>query len=301
MNITTLQYFVSAVELSSFTKAAKNHFVAQTAISQQIAKLEHDLGVKLFNRNKNRVELTEAGQCFYKDVRVVIEQYDLAKQRVQKFNENYKKVITIGYKERYELQLLTKVIQDYQRIYPNVEFVIKEDVQVKLIEDVKQGICDFFINISCTFIDEDLKLLESYPVYRGDMLLAVSREHRLAGGEYVEADELGEERFIVLNQLDRGMNELKEHCRKDGYEPQIMEFVDNIGTQLLKVELNQGIAFVQDLLPNPQPESIRYLRLHNSSHQYEVAIVWNRKNKEEHIKQFIRCLKKELHIKCSSM
>lgn len=297
MNIATLQYFVSAVEFSSFTKAAKHHFVAQTAISQQIAKLEHDLGVKLFERNKNRVELTEAGQCFYEDVKVVIEKYDFAKQRVQKFNENNKRVITIGYKERYELQLLTKVIQDYQAIYPNVEFYIKEAAQMKLIEEVKQGICDFFINISCTFTNEDLELLESYSVYQGDMLLAVSTEHRLAAREYVEANELSEERFIVLNQLERGLDELKEHCRSDGYEPQIMEYVENIGTQLLKVELNQGVAFVQDLMPNQQPERIRFLKLYNSNHQYEVAIVWNRKNKEEHIKQFIRCMKKELPIK----
>lgn len=299
MNIATLEYFISAAEASSFTQAAKQHFVAQTAISQQIAKLEQELSVKLFERTKNRVELTEAGRCFYEDIVIVLEKYKLAKQKVQKFHEANQKVITIGYKERYELQLLTKVIHDYQRMHPNVEFIIREADQEKLIDDVKQGVCDFFVNISCAFSEKDFEVLESYHIYKGDMLLAVSIEHPFAEAKRIEGKELGNERFIVLKskQRESGLSELKKHCNQDGYEPQIMEFVENIGTQLMKVELNQGVAFVQDLMPNPQPDRIRYLSLHNSYHQYEVALVWNRENKEEHVKQFIRFIKRELSVK----
>lgn len=296
MNISTLQYFISAAELSSFTKAANKHFVAQTAISQQIAKLEKKIGVKLFIREANRVVLTDAGQVFYEDTKNIIREYELALKKVRKFYKEEKKVITIGYKERAELHLLTEIIHKFQKLYPEVEFVIKEESSTKLIEEVKHGLCDIFVNISCTLTTEDIECLDHYTIYHGDMVLCVSKEHPKATREFIEARELYEEKFIVLNMENsyRGFDEMHQNCKKDGYELQIEEFAPNIGSQLMMVELNKGVAFVQDLMVNPQEDRLCFIPIRNSAHKYKIAIIYNKNKHAEFGTKFLQMIKKSL-------
>lgn len=296
MNITTLQYFVSAAELSSFTKAAKKYYVAQTAISQQIAKLERHLGTKLFEREKNRVILTDAGRIFYEDIINVLHEYEIAIQKVSRFQQKQKKMITIGYNYRHELRLLTGVIKEFEKINPQVEFVIKEGVGGALVEEVKNGLCDIFIHISCTLSPADKEYVDQYTIYTGNMLLAVSENHPKANYEFLEAEELGEEEFIVLNENNdyRGFQEMKEHCKKDGYEIKIVDYAPSIGAQLMMVELERGVTFIQDLLAQTEEGNIRYLPIHNSNHRYNVDIIWNKSNQEEYIHQFINFVRKTL-------
>lgn len=296
MNITTLQYFISAAELSSFTKAAKKHFVAQTAISQQIAKLENHLEVKLFIREANRVVLTDVGQVFYEEIKNIIREYEFALKKVRRFYKEEKKVITIGYKERTELHLLSETIHEFQNLYPQVEFVIKEGSGTKLIEEVKHGLCDFFVTISCTLTTEDMECLEQYTIYHGNMVLGMSIEHPKATREFLEARELEDEKFIVLNidNSNRGFDEMYRNCKKDGYELQIEEFAPNIGAQLLKVELNKGVAFIQDLMVNPQEDKLRFIPIRNSAHNYEIAIIWNKNKQEEYSTKFLQMMQKSL-------
>ena len=66
MNLSKLEYFLSAARKGSFTAAAEEHYVSQTAVSQQIASLERELGVMLFRRKKGRVELTEDKEVIIK-------------------------------------------------------------------------------------------------------------------------------------------------------------------------------------------------------------------------------------------
>ena len=296
MNITTLQYFVSAAELSSFTKAAKKHYVAQTAISQQIAKLEGHLGLKLFEREKNRVILTDAGQIFYEDIINVLHEYDIAIRKAKSFHQRQKKMITIGYNYRHELQLLTEVIKEFEKLYSQVEFVIKEGDGAELIDEVKNGLCDIFVNISCALSPADKEYVDQYTIYTGDMLLAVPENHPKARYEFLEAKELGEEEFIVLNvnNVFRGFQEMKEHCIKDGYEMKIADYAPSLGAQLMMVELERGVTFVQDLLAEKEEGNIRYLPIHNSNHKYDVDIMWNKSNQEEFIHQFINFVRKSL-------
>lgn len=296
MNITSLRYFLSAAELSSFTKAAKKHYVAQTAVSQQIAKLEQQLGVKLFIRENNRVVLTGAGQVFYENMERIIQEYDLAIQKVNRFGQEEKKVITVGYTQQRELQLLTEVIREFGQNYPDVVFVIKEDQTVKLMEEVEHGLCDLFVNISCTFSHIDEEVYEQYTIYHGNMVVGLSKDHLKADQTYLTANELAEEKFIVLNinNSNYGFHEMKEHCNQDGYELHIVDYAPNLGAQMMMVELNRGVSFFQDLMLDQNSSNIRFLPIHNSAHQYDINVLWKQKNDHPHVLEFIKYVKKRL-------
>ena len=74
-------FFMSVVETGSFSQAAKKHYLSQAAISQQISKLEEEVGVRLFDRSKYRPELTEAGKYYYQKIKQLSEEYRKSRNR----------------------------------------------------------------------------------------------------------------------------------------------------------------------------------------------------------------------------
>lgn len=296
MNITTLEYFVSAAELSNFTKAAKKHFVAQTAISQQIAKLEQELNVKLFQRETNRVMLTEAGLIFYHDIKKILQDYTCVVDKITKYQKKEKEFIILVYKEREELQLLTNVMRKFQQQYPHIEIIIKENHIRNVMEEMKHEICDLFVNINCSLTEEDEKNVEQYTIYRGNMMVAVSSDHPKAQRKYLEAGELEEEKFIVLkvDGNDRGIKKMLQHCEMDGYCMQIGHYAANIGAQFMMVKLNKGVAFVQDLMVKSSTEGVKFLPIRNSAHKYEVDLLWSKNSNKEAVHKFIHFVKEYL-------
>ncbi len=76
MDIQKLKYFISAAENLNFTKAAKDCFITQTAMSQLIANMEKELGFKLFLRNNRNMSLTAAGQTFYDQMKIMVASYE---------------------------------------------------------------------------------------------------------------------------------------------------------------------------------------------------------------------------------
>ena len=98
MNYNTLQYFVDIVNLKSFTRAAEKNFVAQTALSHAITKVERDVGAQLLIRKPGNITLTEAGKIFYQECEsvLVIHQDTLTKiQNLSKIEEPYRSVLLI--------------------------------------------------------------------------------------------------------------------------------------------------------------------------------------------------------------
>src|SRR3954454_21582004 len=96
MDIRPLRYFISVAEHLNFTEASKHLFVAQPAVSQQIAYLEKKMGVKLFHRTKHSVQLTEAGSVFLKDAREILRKLDESIEKARQAEEGLIAFINIG-------------------------------------------------------------------------------------------------------------------------------------------------------------------------------------------------------------
>lgn len=120
-----LQYFVSACELGSFTKAAHMHFVTQAAISQQMVALEKELDVKLFERCNRSIRITKAGQQFYEHAKVVLTQLEQA-QRELKFMD-YSDSITIGYSGFAERPFLSPWLRRVKKECPELYLNLRRE------------------------------------------------------------------------------------------------------------------------------------------------------------------------------
>ena len=88
MLLRQLKYFVTIVDCNSFTEAAEKCFISQSAISQQIAALEEDLGVKLIKRENRKFTLTQAGEYFYQQSKAVLERLDEIKRETARLGSD---------------------------------------------------------------------------------------------------------------------------------------------------------------------------------------------------------------------
>ena len=97
MTLNQLKYFVAVAESRSFTKAAEQYFLAQTAITQQIQKLETSLGVQLIDRKTRPISLTPMGQVFLREARSILRRMDGAIQRTREASTGITGTLRIGY------------------------------------------------------------------------------------------------------------------------------------------------------------------------------------------------------------
>ncbi|MEA4932079.1 MAG: LysR family transcriptional regulator [Lawsonibacter sp.] len=114
-----LQYFISTARHLNFTKAAAECHVSQTVISRQIASLEDELGLSLFFRNKQRVELTPVGADFYRDAVYLLQYQKAMVDRLHGEKNSCKGVLKIGVGP-YEEELIQKLLLRFVAIYPEI-------------------------------------------------------------------------------------------------------------------------------------------------------------------------------------
>ena len=120
MNLNQLRYFVSVAENGSFTKAAMNHFISQTAITQQIHALEESIGTKLLDRASRPVALTPAGRVLLKEAREILGKMDAALLRTREASTGLEGELRLGYTKGYEHSDLPKYLRGFHQEYPNV-------------------------------------------------------------------------------------------------------------------------------------------------------------------------------------
>ena len=123
MNYNTLQYFVDIVNLKSFTRAAEKNFVAQTALSHAITKVERDLGEQLLIRKPGNITLTEAGKIFYQECESVLVIHQDTLTKIQNLKQN-RRTILIGFIDIYETKRFVKLNRILEETFPgkNIEW-----------------------------------------------------------------------------------------------------------------------------------------------------------------------------------
>ena len=117
MLLKQMKYFVSIVENNSFTEAAEKCFVSQSAISQQIKSLEMELGVELILRGNRSFTLTSAGEYFYRQSLIILDEIDRICNKTKLLSSNEENILKIGYLKEYGGYELQKAIANFTSKY----------------------------------------------------------------------------------------------------------------------------------------------------------------------------------------
>src|SRR5271169_6620054 len=127
MDLHQLQNLVAVADQGSFTKAAEQCLVAQPSLSQQIIKLEKELGQPLLERLGRRVQLTDVGKAFYERATAILAGVDRAKEEVVELAGEPGGTVTVGAIPTIAPYLLPEQAQRFQRCYPKAKVIIQED------------------------------------------------------------------------------------------------------------------------------------------------------------------------------
>lgn len=142
MDIRVLNYFLAVAREENITKAAKSLHVTQPTLSRQLMQLEEELGVKLLNRGKYNVNLSEEGLLFRRRAQELVDLAEKAKAELIQSEEELVGELSIGCNEPQSVNTLADMINGFRVKYPKVTFIIKSGSNIELREWLEQGIID---------------------------------------------------------------------------------------------------------------------------------------------------------------
>ncbi|RGY97233.1 LysR family transcriptional regulator [Clostridium sp. AM58-1XD] len=165
MDLLKCRYIITIADQQSFSKAAATMFVSQPYLSKLVADIENELGSRLFIREKNKVYLTKAGECYIKYAKELLltEQNMLADLR--EFSEGNKGRITIGFPPTNGSYILPYAFRDFRSMYPDVEIIIEENDNQSLMEHTLNATIDLcFFSLLEYPADLDFELIKMEPI-----------------------------------------------------------------------------------------------------------------------------------------
>ncbi|MEF2245015.1 MULTISPECIES: LysR family transcriptional regulator [unclassified Paenibacillus] len=245
MEFRQLQYVIQIAKDHNFSRAAEKLHIAQPSLSQQLSKLEQELGLLLFRRTTNSVELTQAGQVFVERAQQIIDTIEQLKQEMDDMAQMRRGRLVVGTLPITGAHVLPLVLPVFGEKYPQIEVVLVEETTAKLEQLTASGGTDISL-LSLPLIDASLSWT---PYMEEEICLAVPPAHPLAQrNEAVPIAELSDEPFIGLKR-GQGFRQITVgYCLEAGFNPQIVFESSNIETVQSLVAGGMGIAFVPKML-----------------------------------------------------
>ena len=177
MDLKQLEYIVAIAEHGNISRAAEALFITQSGLNQQLNKLERDLGIKLFFRDKHHLTITQAGTVYVNNARDILRIKKNTYTVLDDLKGNIVGEIRLGLTHEHGIDLFTSVFPEFNKRYPGVTFDLLERVVSQQLSLITSGNLDMGIVLLGEPEDKKLNYTE---LYREDLILGVSRSHPLA-------------------------------------------------------------------------------------------------------------------------
>lgn len=287
MNLRQLRYFIAVAEHLNFTEAAKQLYIAQSAISQQIADLEKKLGVQLFTRNKRSVQLTNAGKVLQKEAIIILNRAEEAIKRTKQAELGIVVALSIGFLGYTEKIFMPYLIRCFGNNYPEIDLHLDQYNHGMLIELLENNELD--IGFTLDFAVEKIDGFERKNIFTEKLSIVMSHDHPLAEKTSLKISDLTNENFIVLNKKEspQGFNKTLLICGNNGFSPNIVSEPRLLSTILLLVDSGMGIALLPESLKNNSSRTLRFIDIEGEDYQYKLIVTWKKNNSNPAIPLFL--------------
>jgi DNA-binding transcriptional LysR family regulator len=266
MELRHLRYFVGVAEELHFARAAARLGISQPPLSQQIAALEAELGVKLFDRTSRSVALTGAGSAFLEAARATLAQAERAVQVAQRAARGELGELNLGFNASAPfVPMIAKAIHDYRLAYPDVKLVLTElagRVQPTALVDHALDIC--FVR-GARRPDMDATIAVT-PILEERLFVAMRPDHPLAAKNALSFHDLRGEPLLLYSREDGATftAELFELLRSAGVEPTVANTVREVSTLFGLAAAGIGVTVVAESLCALQSAKLVYRPLEDA-------------------------------------
>jgi len=276
MNNLQIEYFLALAKHKNFTNTAKALYVSQPAISKQIAALEKKIGFSLFFRSNHNVSLTPAGIIFLKTFTQITDLYQNALKQTEDIYNDRNKKLRLGCVDGLDISnLLNNIFKSFQTSFPNVEYQIERNSPNDLITALSNDDLDIIITLD-SFVNNDQNL-NCRSLINQKHLLYVAVDHPVFSKESFDISDFKNETFIILSpsSVPSTKDSFFEWCKENGFTPSNVQYVRNVESQMLSVEVGLGVTIADSLSKLHNHPLLRSIEL-NTSHN--IVIVWKKTN-----------------------
>lgn len=270
MDVGQLRYFSKIVEHRSFTRAAEDCHVSQPALSQQIGKLERELGQPLFERQGRTIRLTPAGQLLHNKAEQILFLVEDAKRRITDDGETGQ--ICIGAVPTVAPYLLPVVLRKVGDQFPKASMVVSEDSAETLMKRVSNGEVD----LGFLTTPAKSKYLKVEPLFEESLQLALPANHRLANADEIAISDVHEEPFVFLGDKQGLMDSIASFCNGNSFQPIGTTRIEQLITVQNLVAMGHGLSFVPAMATRQDVDGrIVYRKISGEQPTRTIAVCWN--------------------------
>ncbi|MHB8147656.1 MAG: LysR family transcriptional regulator [Vulcanimicrobiaceae bacterium] len=261
MDVRQLRYVLALARRRSFTLAAADLSIAQPALSQQIARLERELGVRLFDRTNRRVSLTDAGSALALRAERIIADVAAAAEEMSSFSGGLRGRVVLGTYQSFSEYTLPKLLGRFHALYPGIEIALREGLADELLAQLRSGNVDAFIGDPGDAGDTPAQEFVIEALYDDELVIALAAMHPHARASHIELGELRDERWVIFRPGSSLTARLYTLARAAGFVPLIaFESADSMTVRSLVAE-GLGVALFPRALGNTPGPNVALVSL----------------------------------------
>ncbi len=288
METRLLQSFVGLAEELHFGRAAARLGIAQPQLSVQIRSLETMLGVRLFDRDRRHVALTEVGREFLPEAMAILARIVTARRRVQGWMRGEAGALNVGFTGSAPFNpAMRGIIGRFRRQWPGVGLSLAEMSTTDQLEGLIEGKIDVgFLRPDRGDVSELLTVLS---VSRESLVAVLPADHALADRDSLSVADLAGQSFI-MHPRERGpglYDTITGLCAAAGFRPSVDIEVHQLPTIVSLAATGLGISIVPQALSNAAMEGARFIPLRDPGAEVTLAVAWRHRDDRAAMRHFL--------------
>jgi len=292
MTLNELRFVVALAKARNFRKAAEVCFVSQPALSLAVKKLEDELGVLLFERNRNDVTMTVIGELVVEQATRAIEEANRVKEIARQGNNQLVGALKLGVIYSIGPYLLPEIIPYLRQSAPEMPLIVEENLTINLETQLRNGVIDVAI-IALPF---DIPGIKTLPLYEEEFVVVVPITHDWAKRDSIDPEELADEKILLLNSGHCFSNQVMQACPRLSRNGEILQG-NSLDTIRNMVASNLGLTVLpaSATIERYQNPLIKVVPFTKPAPKRQIALAWRksygREKAVEEIAKAIRQLK----------
>jgi len=294
MELRHLRYFVAVAEELNFTRAAEKLRLAQPSLTRQIHNLEDELGVRLLDRSRNQVSLTEEGRSFLVDARRLVALSLESVKSVQRFSRGESEQLNIGYLFKFNFDLLPVTLASFYQTFPETSvnlFDMSPAEQLRALESRKIDLG--FVGLRPSHTNKNTTGLAWECVARHKVVVVLPEIHPLAKKSKIKITDLKSLFFVAMSeQTHPGSRDwLSSICQGAGFTPRMWQDVDLESGLMTFVAEGLGVTLAREQIKNLPHPGVVFRPLAIAA-KADYWIAWHRENHSKALLKYIEVVKK---------
>ncbi|WP_411685980.1 DNA-binding transcriptional regulator HcaR [Acinetobacter pseudolwoffii] len=294
MELRHLRYFITVAEELNFSKAALKLYTAQPSLSQQIKDLEEDVGVKLLNRTKRKVELTEEGAVFLEQARLTLAQADKAVAMARQVSQAKQQMLRIGFVPVAEMKIFPYILPNLRVQNPDLKIELlslNNNEQMRLL---KKGDLDLTFTRHNFNSDE----IESQFVIREPLIFILPKDHPLAKYERIPVKALNGIDFIIPSaEQSLTLNQaILDFAKANGVEFNIVQKADNILFNINSIGMGLGCTILPGYIAPLTMDNTIIRPLDVELPYLDLYVSYHKNNKSYAVSKFLELLTRVFYL-----